>query len=115
MNFVIFSVRNEPQRIWNARELHNTYLSKGGTDSNVSCFTNRLRHFPNDEVYFFDSRGLSSIVMFKSKALETLNVVVTSETNSEYEAAAVAEKIKLELHQIPSLSDIYAVLNIDSI
>ena len=40
LNFVICSVRKEPSWIWNARELHDAYLSKGGTDSNVSRFTN---------------------------------------------------------------------------
>ena len=115
LNFVIRIVRNEPERIWNERELHDTYLSKGGTDSNVSHFTNRLRHFLNDEVHFFALLGLSTIVMFKSKALETLNEVVTPETNSDYEIAVIAEKIKSELHQIPSLSDVYPVLNIENI
>ena len=40
LHFVIYSVRNEPSWVWNARELHDAYLSKGGTDSNVSRFTN---------------------------------------------------------------------------
>ena len=30
LNFVILSVRNEPGRIWNTRELHDPYLSKMG-------------------------------------------------------------------------------------
>ena len=45
LNFVSCSVRKEPERIWNAGELKDAYLSKGGTDSNISCITNRLRHF----------------------------------------------------------------------
>ena len=62
-------------------EFHNACLSKGGTDSYVSSFTNRLRNFLNDEVYFFASPPLSTIVVYKSKALETFNLAVTLETN----------------------------------
>ena len=65
LNFVIRVVRNGPEQIWNARELHDAYLSKDGTDSNLSRFTYRLRHFLNDEVYFFASPGLSMIVIYK--------------------------------------------------
>ena len=66
-------------------------------------------------MYFFASPGLSTIVVYKSKALETFNLAVTSETNSAYGTAAVAEKIKSELHQLPSLSDVYPVLSIKKI
>ena len=65
LNFVIRIVRNGPEQIWNARELHDAYLSKGGTDSNLSRFTNRLRHFLNDEVYFFVSPGFFMILICK--------------------------------------------------
>ena len=53
--------------------------------------------------------------MYKSQVSETLNVAVTTETSSEYEIAAVAEEIKSELHQIPSLSDVYPVFNNENI
>ena len=49
-------------------------------------------------MYLFASPGLSWIVMFKSKASKTLNIAVTSKTNSDYEIGVVAEKIKLELN-----------------
>ena len=65
LNFVICSVQNKTRWIWNARELDDPYLSRGGTQSNVSRFSNRLRHFLNDEVYF-TSPGLPIIVMCKS-------------------------------------------------
>ena len=64
---------------------------------------------------FFASPGFSTTVMYKSQVSETLNVAVTTETSSEYEIAAVAEEIKSELHQIPSLSDVYPVFNNENI
>ena len=51
LNYVIRSIRNEPEKIWSAKELHHYYMSKGGTDQHITRFTVRLKQYLQSEVF----------------------------------------------------------------
>ena len=72
LNYTIRSIRNDPEGVWDTDFLHSCYLNKGGTDTHITRFTNRLKQFLNDEVYFFDSPGISTVIMAHDMAVKVL-------------------------------------------
>ena len=114
-NFVIRSIRNEPERVWSAKELHDVYKAKGGTDTHITRFPNRLRSYMENEVYFFDSPGISTVIMQQKKTSTLFNLVNAPESDNGLELKVVADKIASEMKSIPTLKDTYNVLNQDEI
>ena len=43
LNYIIRSIRNDPEGIWDADHLHNCYMKKGRSDTHITRFTNRLK------------------------------------------------------------------------
>ena len=74
LNYVIRSIRNEPEKIWSAKELHHYYMLK---DQHITRFTVRLKQCLQSEVYSFDSPGISTVIMQQSKASTVLKVIKT--------------------------------------
>lgn len=116
LNYVIRSIRNEPEKVWSCQELLHFYIEKGGTDRHITRFTNRLKTFLRNEVYSFESPGVSTVIMHQKKASMLFKVVKIEKEeeecdNTEKELSVVAEKIKSELKKIGSLDKTYPVLN----
>ena len=114
-NFVIRSIRNEPERIWNATELHNAYTKRGGTDSRVARITSRIKQQLKDEIYCFNSPGISTVIMHQKKASGIFKIVNTTDRDDGKEIKIVADKIVSEIKDFPIMGNTYPVLDSDEI
>ena len=114
LNYILRSIRNEPDRIWTTAELMEEYASKGGSESHVSRFSDKIEHFLKDEVYLFRSPGLSTIVMHKTKATATLKIAKTEE-DPLIEMRNIAAQIKSELAGVSVVKNDYHVLDSEEI
>lgn len=65
LGFAICSIKNETERVWISKELHNVYVEKGGTESHVYRFCNTVADCTSDDFYCFKANGLTSIIMHK--------------------------------------------------
>ena len=112
-NFIIRSIKNEPERIWQSTELLKIYQEKGGTETNTTRFIQRIEMQLHNEIYCFKSPGISTIIMHKEKAGKMFNLVQTKEEDDDTELERVASRLKSEIKEIPKLNDEYPVLDID--
>ena len=115
LNYIIRSIRNDPEGVWDADYLHSCYLNKSGTDTHITMFTNRLKQFLNDKVYFFDSPGISTVIMSHDMAVKVLKVKASQNNDIGNEIHKISKKIKSEIDAIPSLEKVYPVLNDENI
>ena len=115
LNYIIRSIRNDPEGVWDADYLHSCYLNKGGTDTHITRFTNRLKQFLNDEVYFFDSPGISTVIMAHDMAVKVLKVKASQNDDTGNDIQKISKKIRSEIDAIPSLGKVYPVLNDENI
>ena len=67
-NYILRSIKNEEERIWNSSELHQEYLKEGGTESKVFRLIERIEKQMKDEVYCFKAAGMAALIMHKQKA-----------------------------------------------
>ena len=90
-------------------------MNKGGTDTHITRFTNRLKQFLNDEVYFFDSPGISTVIMAHDMAVKVLKVKASQNDNTGNDIQKISKKIRSEIDAIPSLGKVCPVLNDENI
>ena len=74
-NYILKSFRNEEDKIGTSTELLEAYRSEGDSETNSTCFINRVKEFMTDEIYCFKVAGLATIVMHKKKASRVLKLV----------------------------------------
>ena len=82
-NYILWSIKNEEERIWNSSELHQEYLKKGGTESKVSTLIERIEKQMKDKVYCFKATGMATLIIHKQKAYLLFKVLVKSDTDEE--------------------------------
>ena len=82
-NYILWSIKNEEERIWNSSELHQEYLKKGGTESKVSTLIERIEKQMKDEVYCFKATGMATLIIHKQKAYLLFKVLVKYDTDEE--------------------------------
>ena len=56
-------------------ELHDLYLTKGGSDTHRSRFLEKITEEMKSDIYVFKSMGLSPLIMHKKKASSMFNLV----------------------------------------
>ena len=115
LNYIIRSIRNDPEGVWDADYLHSCYLNKRVTDTHITRFTNRLKQPLNDEVYFFDSPGISTVIMAYDTAVKVLKVTASQNDDTGNDIQKISKKIRSEIDAIPSLGKVYPVLNYENI
>ena len=115
LSYIITSIRNDLEGVWDADYLHSCYLNKGGTDTHINRFTNRLKRFLNDEVYFFDSPGISTVIMAHDMAVKVLKATASQNDDTGNDIQKISKKIRSEIDAIPSLGKVYPVLNDENI
>ena len=113
INFIIRSIKNEPEKIWNSTELHFIYTEKGGYESNISRFMKKITDQMQDDIYCFKPPGISSIVIHKSRASATFKLVQTNEAEEDIDATKLADKVKSEMKQLNFIKDDYPVLSLE--
>ena len=68
-NYILWSMKNEEERVWNSSGLPQEYLKKGGTDSKVSRLIERIEKQMKDEVYCFKAAGMTALIMHKQESI----------------------------------------------
>ena len=110
-NYILRSIKNEEERIWNSSELHQEYLKEGGTESKVFRLIERIEKQMKDEVYCFKAAGMAALIMHKQKASWMFNVLVKSDTDEEEDIKRVAQRISSKIKEAPAhkerISDLY--------
>ena len=61
INFIIQSIKNDPEKIWNSTELHLNYTKNGGSQLNIFRFMKKITDQMQDDIYCFKSPGISSV------------------------------------------------------
>ena len=113
-NYVLRSIRNEEDRIWNSCELLDAYIEKGGTKSNVTRFLSRIQEYLKDEIYWFKSPGVATIIMHKTKAINLQKLISNQDEDETLETEKVAKQIKSEVKDVHGITDKYPVLDDDT-
>ena len=62
-NYILISLRDEEDKIWTSTELLEAYRSKGGSETNSTCFINRIKEYMTDEMYCFKATGLAPLLL----------------------------------------------------
>ena len=107
LGFAICSIKNETERVWISKELHNVYVEKGGTESHVYRFTNTVIDCMNDDLYCFKANRLVSITMHKRKASNMFKMKCEKGNEDDINLHKVLNKIKAEIKQVPTLKNEY--------
>ena len=97
LSYIIRSIRNDPEGVWDADYLHSCYLNKGGTDIHITRFRNRLKQFLNDEVYFFDSPGITTVIMAHDMAVKVLKVKASQNNDTGNDIKRFRKRSDLKL------------------
>ena len=100
INFIIQSIKNDPEKIWNSTEPHLNYTKKGGSQSNISRFMRKITDQMQDDIYCFKSPGFLSIAMPKSKASATFKLVQVNAAEEDIDAVKLADKVSSEMKQL---------------
>ena len=114
-NFLLRSIRMDPDRIWKSTELCQIYQDRGGTDTHPTRLLRRLKEYLSDEIYFFKAQGISTVIMHKEKASQTLSLNSTDVEDELIDIEKVAGKIKTEIKSVPGIKDNYPVLSNDAL
>ena len=114
-NYILWSITNEEERIWNSSELHQECLKKGGTESKVSTLIERIEKQMRDEVYCFKAAGMATLIMHKQKEYLLFKVLVKSDTDEEEDIKKVAQRISSEIKKAPVIKDSYPALDEEEI
>ena len=72
---MIKAIKDEPNSTWTLMELHDLYLTKGGSDTHRSRFLEKITEEMKSDIYVFKSMGLSPLIMHKKKASSMFNLV----------------------------------------
>ena len=64
-NYILQSIRNEQDKVWNSSELLEEYRNKGGTETNSTHFVARIKEYMKDEMHCFISPGIATVIMLK--------------------------------------------------
>ena len=114
IDYIVRTIRNDPDKNWNSSELHAIYLSREGTETNVTRFLNIINELMKDEIYLFKSPGLATIIVHKTKAATTFRLAFNTETEDVH-TETVAKQILSEVKNTPShLKQHYPTLNLES-
>ena len=100
MQYVVRSVKNEPERIWSSIELHELYHKKGGCELNRSRFINDVIEQSGNKMYRFNSPGMAVILMHKQKASTLFKLVSVEDEDDDSQVKKVADKIALEAKKL---------------
>ena len=114
-NFILRSIKNEEDRIWNSSELHKKYLKKGGTKSKVCRLIERIEERMKDEIYCFKAAGMATIIMHKQKATSMFKVLVKNDTDEEEDIKRVAKRTSSETKEASVIKDTYPTLDEEEI
>ena len=97
INFIIRSIKNEPEKVWTSTELHEKYIEKGGNENHISRFMNKVNEHMEEEIYVFKASGVASIIMHRQKASKMFNIVTTQKDHEDddIELQKLANNIKL--------------------
>ena len=68
-SYILRSMKNEEERVWNSSGLHQEYLKKGGTKSKVFRLIERIEKHMKDEVYCFKAAGMAALIMHKQESI----------------------------------------------
>ena len=110
-NYILRSIKNEEERIWNSFELHQEYLKKGSTESKVSRLIAIIEKQMKDEVYCFKAAGMAALITHKQKASSMFKVLVKSDTDVEEDIKRVAQRISSEIKEALVIKDSYPALD----
>ena len=99
INFIVRSIINETEKTWTSAELHDKYIEKGGTESRISRFINRILEHMTEELYCFNASGLASIIMHREKASKMFKIVNKKDDDEDLDLKNVANRIKTEVKQ----------------
>ena len=84
--------------MWTSKELHDSYLEKGGTESNKSRFLNKIVSLLQSEVHVFHSPGIAPLLIHKKKASSMFKLVAShDEEDDNNDVKSVAKKIQQEI------------------
>ena len=68
-NYILWSIKNGEEKLWNSSKLHQEYLNKGGTESKVSRLIEKIDKQMKDELYCLKTAGMATINMHKQKKI----------------------------------------------
>ena len=114
-NYILWSIKNEEERIWNSSYLHQEYPKKGGTESKVSRLNERIEKQMKDDVYCFKAASMATLIMHKQKTSSMFKVLIKSYTDEEEGIKRVARRISSEIKEAPLIKDSYPALNEEEI
>ena len=101
---VIKLIKDEPDRTWSLKELHDFYLTKGGADTHRSRFLSKIMDGMKSDIYVFKSLGLSPLIIHRNRASSLFNLVKIQdeEDNTEHtDVKRVAKRIQEEMKEMP--------------
>ena len=110
-NYILRSIRNEQDKVWNSSELLEEYRNKGGTETNSTCFVARIKEYMKDEIHCFSSPGIATVIMLKKKASKLLKLVSNEDEAESLDTAKIAKQIKSEIMNAVGIKDNYPVLD----
>ena len=110
-NYILKSLRNEEDKIWISTELLEAYRLKGGSETNSTCFINRIKEYMTDEILFFKAVGFATIVMHKKKTSQVPKLVNSKDEDQPLETEKIAKNIKPEIKEVPGVKKEYPVLD----
>ena len=100
---VIKSIRDEPNCTWTLKDLHDLYLTKGGSDTHRSRFLAKITDEMKSDIYVFKALGLSPLIMHKKRASSMFNLVKSQDedyNNDHNDVKKIANKIQEEMKKI---------------
>lgn len=84
---------------------------KGGRESHFYRFANTVMDRMSDDLYCFKANGLAFIIMYKRKPSSMFKIVTENSNEDDIDLHKVANKIRDEIKQVPTLKNEYPLLD----
>ena len=104
---IVLEMQKQPTRIWNAIEIHSLYQDCQGIQlSRRALVTKLVEHFGKD-LLILSGNGVSSLLVFRSKASNSLRLIDDDEDELHASIECVAKEIQSECKELKRDSWLY--------
>ncbi len=96
---VIKIMQSDTDRLWSSVELHNLYTEKSGTELQRRRLVEEISYYFGEKILILSCTGLASLLVFRSRASQLVNLVENSDNDSS-NLKAIAKQIISESKSI---------------
>ena len=98
--FVVRLILSDRSKIWNSRELYDTYLSNNGENLSRRQLVHSLQERFGEDFLMLSGDGIASLLLFKSKASAHLKIVENEDDDVDSALVKVTKQITAETKKL---------------